>query len=311
MDHSVTNSPAMLEKSRFAGLPRGLMWQSGLLALALAYLYREVLTRLASQWWNDPNFSHGFFVPAFSAYILWENRKKLQQIPVQPAGSGLAWIVAGLATLVVGVLGAELFLSRSSLILILGGMAVYFLGWAHFRAMFFAWAFLFLMIPIPAILFNQIAFPLQLLASQVATSLLSLFGVPVLREGNVLHLPAMDMEVVEACSGIRSLVSLGTLSIIYGYFLEKRFWPRFLLAMAAIPIAVGANSLRIVGTGLLGQWWDPDKALGFFHTFSGWVIFVISLGMLFAVHGLMRLFILSLRKKERVRAAPAGGGEIS
>ncbi len=158
------------------------------------------------------------------------------------------------------------------------------LGWTYYRAVFFAWAFLLFMIPIPAILFNQITFPLQLLASQVASTLLPLLGVPILREGNVLHLPAMPLEVAEACSGIRSLMSLGTLAIVYGYFLEPRTWARIALTIAAIPIAVTANASRIVGTGLLVQYWDPDKALGFFHEFSGLVIFVVSFALLIAVH---------------------------
>jgi exosortase len=142
------------------------------------------------------------------------------------------------------------------------------------------------MIPIPSILFNQITFPLQLLASKVAAQVLPWMGVPVFREGNVIQLPAMALEVAEACSGIRSLLSLATLAIIYGYLLERRTPLRVGLAVASIPIAVAANSLRIVGTGLLVQYWDPDKAEGFFHTFSGWLIFVVSLAMLFLLHRL-------------------------
>ena len=167
--------------------------------------------------------------------------------------------------------------------------SVYFVGWGYFRALLFPWAFLFFMIPIPAILFNQIAFPLQLLASEFASSLLALLGVPVLREGNVIQLPAMALEVAEACSGIRSLMSLGALAIIYGYFLEPGIFRRLLLVLAAVPIAVAANALRVMGTGLLGQYWSPEKAEGFFHTFSGWVIFLLSLGMLFSLHGALRL----------------------
>ncbi len=145
------------------------------------------------------------------------------------------------------------------------------------------------MIPIPAIIFNQITFPLQILASKVASGALPLCGVPVLREGNVIHLPAMPLEVAEACSGIRSLLSLATLAIIYGYLMETRQWVRVVLALASVPIAVAANSLRIVGTGLLVQYWDPEKAEGFFHTFSGWLIFVVSLVMLFLFHQFLRL----------------------
>ena len=146
------------------------------------------------------------------------------------------------------------------------------------------------MIPIPNIVLNQITFPLQLLASKVAAVVLPIFGVPVLREGNVIQLPVMSLEVAEACSGIRSLMSLTTLAIIYGYLLETRMSIRVILAVASIPIAVVANGLRIIGTGLLVQYWDPEKAEGFFHAFSGWLIFVVSLMLLFLLHrGLQKL----------------------
>jgi exosortase len=143
------------------------------------------------------------------------------------------------------------------------------------------------MIPIPAILYNQLTFPLQFLASKFATGLLSLAGVPVLREGNVIRLPAMDLEVAEACSGIRSLISLTSLAVVFSYFLETRVWKRAALVIAAIPIAVAANALRIMGTGLLVEYWDPSKGQGFFHEFSGWVIFLFSIMMLYAAHKLM------------------------
>ncbi len=264
-------------------------WQWAVLAALIGFLYYDVVIRLVQQWINDPNFSHGFFVPAFSAFVIWNERKRLAGMEEQPSWWGAVIVALALCVLVVGVLGAELFLSRTSLVLLLGGLLIQLRGWNWFRAVFFPWAFLFLMIPIPAIIFNQIAFPLQLLASKLASETLPLLGVPVLREGNVIHLPAMSLEVVEACSGIRSLMSLGTLAIIYGYFLETSFRRRVLLALGAIPIAVAANGLRIVGTGLLAHYWDPAKAMGFFHTFSGWLIFVMSLGLLFGLHGLLRL----------------------
>jgi exosortase len=148
---------------------------------------------------------------------------------------------------------------------------------------------LLLAVPIPAIIYNAITFPLQILASKAASALLPLFGVPVLREGNVIVLPAMRLEVAEACSGIRSLISLFTLAIFYGYFLDKSVVRRTILAISSIPIAIGANAIRILGTGLCVQYWDPDKAMGFFHEFSGWVVFVVSLCCLFAVHKLLTL----------------------
>jgi exosortase len=271
-------------------LPARAAWiQAGLLAILVALLYHEILVRLVLQWEQDPNFSHGFFVPLFSAFVVWQDRKRLAEIPLAPSWMGLPLMAVALGILVLGVVGAELFLSRSSLVLLLGAMTLYFFGWAHFRAVLFPWAFLFLMIPIPKIIFNEIAFPLQLLASRLASDLLDLLSVPVFREGNVIRLPTMTLEVVEACSGIRSLVSLGTLAIIYGYLLEQRNSMRLALALAAVPIAVLANALRVMGTGLLGHYWDPSKAEGFFHNFSGWVIFVLSLVMLFLFHRLMKL----------------------
>lgn len=259
------------------------------MGLLVIWLYLPILTRLASDWWRDPNFSHGFFVPLFSVYVLWEQRDRLAALPRKPSDSGLLIIAFSLLMLVVGSIGAELFLARFSFLLITCGLVVSFLGWRYQRAILFPWAFLFLMIPIPTIIFNQITFPLQLLASRLASTVLPWLGVPVLREGNIIQLPAMPLEVAEACSGIRSLLSLVALSIIYGYLLEKRLGVRILLALLSIPIAVAANGARIVGTGLLVQYWDPAKAEGFFHTFSGWLVFVVSLLILFFLHTGIRL----------------------
>jgi exosortase len=211
------------------------------------------------------------------------------RLTLKPSWWGLLVLALGLCILVVGQLGAELFLSRLSLLVVIAGLILFFLGQTVFRAVLFPWAFLLLMIPIPAIVFNQITFPLQLLASKVASTTLPWMGVPVLREGNVIILPAMALEVAEACSGIRSLMSLATLAIIYGYLMEHRVNVRVLLAFASIPIAVAANSFRIVGTGLLVQYWDPQRAEGFFHEFSGWLIFVVSVALLYLTHQVLRI----------------------
>jgi exosortase len=264
-------------------------WQIATVTALTLWLYWPTLVHLLAQWWQDPNFSHGFLVPLFSAFIVWQQRGELGRLQPQPAWSGVGVIALGLCVLIVGQMGAELFLSRISLLIVLAALIGLFFGWNFFRALLFPWAFLLLMIPIPAIVFNQITFPLQLLASRVSSAILPLLGVPVLREGNIIHLPFIALEVAEACSGIRSLISLLTLAIIYGYLLEKRIWVRCLLAAASIPIAVAANSVRIIGTGLLVQYWDPEKAEGYFHLSWGWIIFVVSLAMLYALHGLIRV----------------------
>jgi len=269
--------------------PRGWMsglpwWQWGTLLLLLIWLYASILGRLFLQWMKDPNFSHGIFVVLFAALVVWQDRKELAKVPAAPSWSGFPILVGALLALMLGVLGAELFFSRISFLILLAGLIILFQGWPFFRALLFPWAFLILMIPIPQIVLQKLTFPLQLLASKLAAESLPLAGVPVLREGNVIVLPSMPLEVAEACSGIRSLLSLLTLAIIYGYLMDKRRWVRLTLALSSIPIAVAANSFRIVGTGLLVQYWDPEKAEGFFHLFSGWLIFVVSLLMLFALH---------------------------
>ena len=268
--------------------PRLVWWQAGALFLLIGLLYYSILRHLVLNWLDDPNLSFGFFIPIFSGFVIWQDRKRLSTIPIRPSWWGLVVIAGALAILILGVSGAELFLSRSSFILLLAGLVIYFLGWRHFRAVLFPWTSLFLMIPLPAIVFSQVAFPLQILASGLAGSVLALLGVPVLREGNVLRLPAMSLEVAQACSGIRSLMSLGALATIYGYFLEPKMPRRIMLSAAAVPIAILANALRIVLTGFLAQYWDPNFAQGYFHAFEGWVIFVLAMGMLVAFHGILR-----------------------
>ncbi len=272
------------ERRLLSKLPR---WQALVLLLLLGWLYASILARLFLQWVGpnrDPNFEHGIFVPLFALFVLWQDRKKIEPIVPAPSWTGLPLVVLGLLMLVLGVLGAELFFSRVSLLILLAGLIVLFQGWTLFRAILFPWAILILMIPIPSLILQQVTFPLQLQAARLATGLLELVGVPVLRQGNVIVLASMPLDVAEACSGIRSLLTLVTLAIIYGYLTETRTWVRVVLALAAVPIAVAANSFRIFGTGLLVQYWDPDKAVGFFHAFSGWLIFVVALIILFAVH---------------------------
>lgn len=260
-----------------------------MLLLLLGLLYWRILGKLVFDWYTIGDDSHGFLVPFFSLFLLWDKRRKLSALSVEPSWAGLPLVLVGCFTLLLGVYGAELFLSRVSLVIILAGLVWTLCGRAIFRELLFPLAVLLLAVPFPAIIFSQITFPLQLLASQLASSLLPLFGVPVLREGNVIQLPAMKLEVAEACSGIRSLMSLFTLSVFYGYFLERTTARRWLMALASIPIAVGANALRIVGTGLCVQYWDPSKGEGFFHEFSGWVMFLISLGFLYFLHRALHL----------------------
>ena len=280
---AITKNPWSLQNAQFA-------WGAALIGILVMAVYFRVLAKLVTDWAEIPDFSHGFLVPIFAAYLAWAMRKTLRNIKVAPTWSGIAVVALGLVILLLGVYGAELFLSRISLVILLAGLVLSFGGWQLLKELRFPILVLLLAIPIPAIIFNEITFPLQILATKLASALLQLSGVPVLREGNIIQLSAMKLEVAEACSGIRSLVSLFTLAIFYGYFLEKSPLRRTVLAVASIPIAIAANAVRIFGTGLCVQYWDPDKAMGFFHEFQGWVMFLVSLGCLFIVHRAMGLF---------------------
>jgi exosortase D (VPLPA-CTERM-specific) len=272
-----------------------------LLALTV-WLYGPVLLRLFGQWKNDPNFSHGFFVPLFAIFVLWQDRHRLAQIPLSPSWTGIPIIVLAMVMLAIGHYGVELFLTRCSFLLFLAGLTLLVGGRPLFRAVLFPWAFLILMIPIPQIIFLRITFPLQTLAAKSSAVILPIFQVPVLREGHIINLPQMPLEIAEACSGIRSLLSLITLAIIYGYLMDHRRWVRITLACSSIPIAVAANSFRIVGTGLIVQYWNKDLAEGFYHLFGGWLIFVVSLIMLFVVH---RVIVAIWGKDPGPQAEPA------
>jgi exosortase len=258
------------------------------LAILVVWLYFPILLHLVGQWLDDPNYSYGFLVPVFSIWVLWRQRSLFATLKPRPSVWGFLILILALSALLVGIFGAELFLSRVSLLLVIAGLVVLFAGWQFFRAVLFPWALLLLMIPIPAVVLTQITFPLQILASGIAAIALQLLGVPVLCEGNIINLPAMPLEVAEACSGIRSLLSLLTLSLMYGFLTDTRVHVRVVLALASIPIAMAANISRIVINGLLAQYWETSKAQGFFHEFSGGLIFLISLTLLIAVHRLLR-----------------------
>jgi exosortase len=285
---SAVGPSTVLEESRRSVSRSVWWWGLAALLISIAFLYKGIFFALVRDWWTDPDLSHGFIVPLIAAYVVWQRKQTLASLPLKPSWWGLGVMAGAIGILLLGIFGAELFLSRSSFIFLLAGIVILLLGWAQFRALIFPWAVLFLMVPIPTILMNEITLPMQFMASDLAAALLRLVGVPVLLEGNIIQLPTMSLEVVEACSGIRSLVSLITLAIVYSYLLEQNKAIRVVLVVSALPIAIAANGLRIMGTGLAGIYWSPDKAEGFFHEFSGWVIFVLSLLMLLALHNFIR-----------------------
>jgi len=247
-------------------------------------LYGPVVIQMVVQWWHDPDYSHGFVVPLFVSYVLCQRRHDLRQVLFAPNSLGFPVMLGAIGLLLVGTLGAELFVSRCSLLFLFAGMILFFAGWKMLRAVAFPLAFLMLMIPLPSLIYNQAIFPLQFLASRLASNSLELLRIPVLREGNVLVLPNYSLEVVEACSGIRSLMSLVALAVAFGYFVEQRLWARITLVVLMMPIAVSSNALRVVGAGVVTYFWGPQYAEGFFHFFQGWLIFVSAVVCMLLVH---------------------------
>ncbi|MBI4460999.1 MAG: exosortase [Acidobacteria bacterium] len=265
-------------------------YRAGILTLATLALYAQVIRELFADWWTNPDYSHGLVLPFVAAYLMWRRREQWNRQSAAPSNIGLFGLFGGLGLLFLGELGAEFFLTRISLLVFLCGLVLFFFGWGHLRLATFPIALLLLAIPLPSVIFYQITFPLQLLASRLGAFMLEGSSVPVLREGNQIVLPNITLEVVEACSGIRSLFSLLTLTILYGYFFEARVWLRWVLIVLTVPLALFCNGLRITGTGLLTQYIDPAAAEGFFHGFSGWFIFIVALISLFAIHRLLTLF---------------------
>jgi exosortase len=249
------------------------------------------LYSLASVWFNDADMGHGFFVPVIAGFIAWQKRDELLAIVPKPNLWGLLVVILGGAQLIVGTLGVELFVTHTAIIITVIGVILLLRGTETVKLLAFPLFLLFFMVPIPTILYNRITLPLQFLASRMAASSLDLLGIPVSRDGNVLELPHQTLNVVEACSGIRSLLSLTFLSLVYGYFFEKRIWVRVMLFAATIPIAIVANGGRVTFTGVMTQI-KPELAEGFFHESTGWVIFIVALVILVLFH---QLIIRSLK----------------
>jgi exosortase len=269
-----------------------LAWFGGLLVAC----YAPVLWSLINQWNTDADMGHGFFVPLIAGFVAWQKRDELLAEPPVPNWWGLAITAYAGFQLYIATLGAELFLARTAFVLSVIGSVLLLGGVRYLRILAFPLFLLFFMVPIPAIIYNRITFPLQMLASGVATSALEILQIPVVREGNVLQMAEKSLSVVEACSGIRSLLSLTFLALVYGYFFETKTWVRVVLFFATIPIAIVANASRVTLTGILTEY-KPELAEGFFHSAEGWVIFMVALVTLLAFHQLLKFGMTRMAAK--------------
>ena len=261
----------------------------------IAILYSDVLKKLALDWWNDPNYSHGFLIPFISLYWIWSQRKSLQSAQTNPSALGLPVLFASGLLYIVGHITGELFTQRLSFVIMLAGLVLTWRGKAQWRLLWAPVLYLVFMIPLPYIVYNSIAFPLKLFATKVSITSLQYLNQSIYSEGNIIFLPNTTLEVADACSGIRSLISVLALSIIIARHTQHDWPGRFLLVALSIPVVIFMNILRIVGTGLLAAR-DPDLSTGFFHTFSGEIIFLAGIVLLFGI-----AMLLAKRGRRKVR----------
>lgn len=245
--------------------------------------YASLLWGLARQWGTAEDMSHGFFVPLVAGIVTWRRRGEISAIPVSTNYWGLALVAWGGMQMILGTLAAQLFAARTAFLVSLTGVVLFLGGTRLVKIVAFPLGLLVFMFPIPAILYAHITLPLQLFASTVAEWILSSLGVPVLRDGNILELASQKLSVVDACSGIRSLVSLAFLALVYAYFFDRRVWMRWVLLASTIPIAIAANAARVTLMGLIGEY-RVDLARGFMHLAEGWVLFVIALALVVLLH---------------------------
>src|SRR5262245_24871021 len=239
--------------------------------LAFGLLYGSTLLKLARDWQTNPTYSHGFVVPLIALYLLWCQRDRLNRLPIAASAWGLPVLLFSLGLFLVGTVGAELFVTRISMLGVGAGTVAYVFGLRHLRVMSVPIAFLLFMIPLPSVVFDRAALSLQLLASRLGEGLLHAAQVPVLRDGNLLTLATAQLEVNEACSGVRSIVVLLMLTTLAGQLFESTTSRRVVLSVAAIPLAIGLNAVRIAATGLATTVFGPAAAAGATHAAFGWV----------------------------------------
>jgi exosortase len=243
-------------------------------------IFAPILYYMVQNWRLVPTYSHGFLVAPLAVYFAWERRRTLRRCPIEPTWWGVAPLALGALALAVGRLGVELMSMRVSFVLTLHGLVLLLLGRQVYRALLFPLLFLFLMIPLPQSLANTITFPLQLVAADLAVSWLHLLALPALREGNIIHLPHTSLFVEDACSGLHSLMALGTLAVVFAYFFRKNAIERIVIVLSAIPIAILVNALRVALTGILTYRLGESAARGWIHQTEGFVTFGVALALL-------------------------------
>lgn len=253
------------------------------------FAYLPALYDLVADWYNDPNYSHGFLVPLISIFLIWRRRRELAEVPLSSSRWGLALIIIGMIFFIIGNGASEYFTVRLSLIIVIFGMILYFFGRRFLQICWFPLIFLIFMIPIPYVIYYSVTFPMQLLASKVAAFFLQLLGMTVIRQGNIIHLPQQALEVAEACSGMRSLLALLALGALFAWSYQKKFAAQLIMFLATVPIAVIGNIVRVFITALIVYTSPELKATDEpLHSIMGASVFVIAFILLLITGAILK-----------------------
>ena len=246
-----------------------------ILLIIFFILYRPVILKLIESWDADPNYSHGFFIPLISLYFIYTKWELIKKTTTLPSNKGLWIVLFGLILFILGWISSLDLVQGISMLIVLWGSVIYLYGKKVGKLIMFPVFYLVFMIPLPAIVWNRLSVPLSLIASSIATRLMEFLGMVVYREGNIITLPNITLQVVEACSGLRSLVTLMALSAALAYISNLNVLKRIVLFFCSIPIAIIGNVIRLTVTGILADNFGPQMAHGFIHEFSGWVVFIV------------------------------------
>lgn len=269
---------------------------AALCALAAA-IFGPILFYMVQHWQLVPDYSHGFLIGPLAVYFAWERRRLLSRAAVEPSWWGVLPLALGALSLAIGRLGVELMSMRVGFVLTLQGLVLLLLGRQVFRVLAFPLLFLFLMVPLPQSLVNIITFPLQLIATDLAVESLYRLGIPALREGNIIHLASHPLMVAEACSGLRSVMALGTLGVVFAYFFRKTALERVLIVLSTLPIAILVNAFRVGLTGVATHKWGAKVADGWIHMTEGLFTFLLAFGLLLAEAFVLSQFVALRRRR--------------
>lgn len=275
-----------------------------LAAIIMSTIFYDGLAFMV-KWWERDEYSHGYLIPFITAFLIWQKKDELEQVPFKGSWVGVLLVLFGALVFFIGELSSLYTIIQYGFLIVLYGVALSFMGWRAFRVILVPLLILAFMIPLPNFIYNNLSSDLQLISSQIGVAFIRLFGISVYLEGNVIDLGTYKLQVVEACSGLRYLFPLMTLGFIAAYFFKEAFWKRAVIFLSSIPITILMNSFRIGAIGVMVEYWGQSMAEGFLHDFEGWIIFMACTAIL-----ILEMWVLTHIGKDRKPLREAFGLEF-